>query len=585
MAAWMMTASTPVSADPPPPPKYRIINLGTLPCPPGVEEEDCSGPSEAYGINNRGEVVGVSQVVVGSTATIRPFIWLPTVNPNYPHFTVPNQLIPALTMTELPGPAGLMAAFDINVNGIVVGSRWTGSKENQGLDAEDPLPPPGVGSSPAYVWNLPNNTHHAVESVENTSGFPSAEAYAVNDEIPPVIAGVTSFFDSESMPPGLYRGFRMVYSGQTSVTVPMLLLPPSSSNTWNTFAYGIGLSGRAVGHGMVVTPANCTAGPESCSGEMECQRGQYWHPTAGILEAAIAFGDVYSHTVGRDENAAGNVIGSSYHNFGPSGLCVEHAAFWPSVTSSPEPLPSLFDPNFPNEQRVTRAWAIAAPFGGGELRAVGADMEVNRAMLWQYIHNGAAWEWEALDLNDVTKGGHVEHCGDEEWFQLWRAYDINDHGWIVGYGFVDEGGGWPGELRAFLMIPLGSDSNCLSDLNFDGRVDVLDLLILLGSWGPCPASGCCLADLNGSGTVDVQDLLILLVNWGLCPNYPEQAVPTLAQSLAAAGLTQQQWNDFQAVMMGDAPARTKATWKCWMENYLMQCVNCPTCPGPDPFAN
>lgn len=50
-----------------------------------------------------------------------------------------------------------------------------------------------------------------------------------------------------------------------------------------------------------------------------------------------------------------------------------------------------------------------------------------------------------------------------------------------------------------------------ADLNCDGAVDVLDLLILLGSWGSC--SGCD-ADLNGDNVVDVLDLLILLGNWG-----------------------------------------------------------------------
>lgn len=49
------------------------------------------------------------------------------------------------------------------------------------------------------------------------------------------------------------------------------------------------------------------------------------------------------------------------------------------------------------------------------------------------------------------------------------------------------------------------------DLNNDGVVDVSDLLILLGAWGPCLN---CPADYNGDGTVDVSDLLLLLANWG-----------------------------------------------------------------------
>ncbi|HRP61749.1 MAG TPA: hypothetical protein PK400_00470, partial [Phycisphaerales bacterium] len=55
---------------------------------------------------------------------------------------------------------------------------------------------------------------------------------------------------------------------------------------------------------------------------------------------------------------------------------------------------------------------------------------------------------------------------------------------------------------------------CPADLNGSNTVDVQDLLILLGAWGPCAG---CPADLNGSNTVDVQDLLILLGAWGPCP--------------------------------------------------------------------
>lgn len=58
-----------------------------------------------------------------------------------------------------------------------------------------------------------------------------------------------------------------------------------------------------------------------------------------------------------------------------------------------------------------------------------------------------------------------------------------------------------------------TQSAVLGDLNGDGVVGVVDLLILLGSWGPC-AKGCCSADLDLDGTVGVADLLILLANWG-----------------------------------------------------------------------
>ncbi len=52
------------------------------------------------------------------------------------------------------------------------------------------------------------------------------------------------------------------------------------------------------------------------------------------------------------------------------------------------------------------------------------------------------------------------------------------------------------------------------DLDGDGSVGVKDLLILLGTWGPCDDCADCVADLDGDCNVGVKDLLILLGNWG-----------------------------------------------------------------------
>ncbi len=56
-------------------------------------------------------------------------------------------------------------------------------------------------------------------------------------------------------------------------------------------------------------------------------------------------------------------------------------------------------------------------------------------------------------------------------------------------------------------------SDCPADLNGDGVVDVIDLLAILGAWGPCPE---CPEDLNDDGVVDVIDLLEVLGAWGPC---------------------------------------------------------------------
>lgn len=52
------------------------------------------------------------------------------------------------------------------------------------------------------------------------------------------------------------------------------------------------------------------------------------------------------------------------------------------------------------------------------------------------------------------------------------------------------------------------------DVNGDGTVGIVDLLIVLGGWGPCPAPPeSCPGDVNNDGMVGVTDLLTLLGNW------------------------------------------------------------------------
>ena len=56
--------------------------------------------------------------------------------------------------------------------------------------------------------------------------------------------------------------------------------------------------------------------------------------------------------------------------------------------------------------------------------------------------------------------------------------------------------------------------SCPADFDGDGSVGATDLLLLLGSWGPCKG---CPADFDENGNVGASDLLTLLVNWGPCP--------------------------------------------------------------------
>lgn len=75
--------------------------------------------------------------------------------------------------------------------------------------------------------------------------------------------------------------------------------------------------------------------------------------------------------------------------------------------------------------------------------------------------------------------------------------------------------GWQVDRVRIEVEGLVCEDNCTlpGDINCDGNVDGLDMLILLGAWGDCSDPNDCPADLNNDGTVDGLDLLILLGNW------------------------------------------------------------------------
>ncbi len=56
----------------------------------------------------------------------------------------------------------------------------------------------------------------------------------------------------------------------------------------------------------------------------------------------------------------------------------------------------------------------------------------------------------------------------------------------------------------------------VGDINEDGQVDVVDLLLFVASWGSTvgQANYDAASDLNGDGSVDALDLLLMVQNWG-----------------------------------------------------------------------
>jgi hypothetical protein len=57
-----------------------------------------------------------------------------------------------------------------------------------------------------------------------------------------------------------------------------------------------------------------------------------------------------------------------------------------------------------------------------------------------------------------------------------------------------------------------SNCNTTGDINSDGVISVVDLLLVIDQWGLTDSP----ADLNSDGIVNVSDLLIVIGNWGPC---------------------------------------------------------------------
>ena len=104
----------------------------------------------------------------------------------------------------------------------------------------------------------------------------------------------------------------------------------------------------------------------------------------------------------------------------------------------------------------------------------------------------------------------------DEYITFLRDTNVTDNRGQVAFDLWDDP--LVGNRGAPVVMDMGtlsvSFASNLADLDDDGLVGITDFLMLLASWGPCPATGPCPGDIDCDGTVGITDFLAILAAWG-----------------------------------------------------------------------
>ncbi len=374
---------------------------------------------------------------------------------------------PVYTVTELGTLGGAQSvAYGLNDSNQVVG--WSHAKN---------------GEMHAFVWIQGTMTDLG------TLGGEASRAWAINN------AGIIV---GESLPAGdtNYRAF--IYENQQMTGLPTL------GGTWSV-AYDInetgiiaGLSYNALQREQAVTWSGGAIVNIAEAGGATDQRTRAY----GLNDAGAVAGWGYT-PLGGPNNAFrysggqwlqiggfGQFQNSEAYDIGNSGIVVGSSA----PPAGGDWLAAIWLPANPT---VAVILGTLPGFPLAELNDInGSEHAGGRAYVDNNVSRAIYYDGQTLhDLNDFLPQGFQ---GD-----LIDAPDINESGVIAATARYN------GLRRAVLLSPPRP-----ADLDQNGVVNIVDLLILLGAWGPCNNCSDCPADLNGDCAVAIVDMLTLLASWG-----------------------------------------------------------------------
>ena len=508
-------------------PGYAIVDLGPL-----NEQNDPMSPlpfspeaerTGRFGINAHGQVAFTRRI----DEAHRPYIWLP--RPAHGLSAGVHALVDLFPQFDFGDHA---SAVDISDNGFVVGQCRAGSGTGPYIIR---------GQGRAYIADLSGSmgwTDNArvidglsSGACEEGGGWSRGVAVVDDGSVPVMVMEAGRLGQCLSEDVCFSSGHLVTDLDQSTPTVTAL----TGTGFPSEFAFDIDraaageyeLAGRGdrdprVGHCGVTITYYCEV--EDVPARFSAAAGSPPSISAGAL---ADFGDDVPEDLrgfGRGVDRGGTVVG--YGTLPPdppsSPDCDLNALLWdPADNGAYTNLHLVLG----DCAGFSRAESInSAP----RRRIVGWDPRRQHPLLWVEHETLDGWQGYRLQVDTHPVYPGIVDAGTCPGWTLREAYDVNDAGWITGWGIRTIGE--VSQPHAFVLVP----TSCPADLDQDGEVDFPDLLILLSYFdascgtptGPCelPWMELCPGDLDGNGVVEFPDLLFLLSYWGPCCN-PGQGTP------------------------------------------------------------
>ncbi|MCH8825055.1 MAG: hypothetical protein IH984_16290 [Planctomycetes bacterium] len=370
-----------------------------------------------------------------------------------------------------------------------------------------------------------------------------------------VVYDLTTFDDGTGK--ALYAGGIFQFAGDVSVNS----IAKWDAENWSPLGagtdgmvYALGVYDDKLGQGAALY----VGGHFNTAGELPASNiakwdGSKWSALGkGIYNNVYEFSEVWSMVVFDDGSDAGEAlyVGGEFKNAGD--IEASHIARWDGIQWS-----SVGNGLDEGENSTVYALAVFDDGNGPVLYAVGTFVHAGQTIVYGIAKwDGSNWSAGIEDggfnaparsvtvfeggVNEpasLVVGGSFSTAGKVEvnaivkfngkiWSPLgsglstseyngdpavWSLKEFDDNSGtgpalFAGGGFTFAGGNSSEHIAKWIIC----DSQIPGDLDGDGIVNEIDLVLLLSNWGMCDD---CPADLDGNGSVGTSDLLILFSNW------------------------------------------------------------------------